>query len=105
MREIVDNLAKGLRLVLATASVGLVASVAEAADRCPPGTRTPAAIGWWVVLPFFVSMAISAPMAARATRVEEGRMKRLLGAIAIFLTGFGISLALFVQQITRCVPA
>jgi type IV secretory pathway VirB2 component (pilin) len=85
-------------------AVVLSGSAAQAASRCPPGTRTPAAIAWWVVVPFFISLAISAPMFAALTKSEQGRVKRLLATIGVFVTGFAITVGLFVWQVTRCVP-
>lgn len=95
--------ARLLQLSLVTA-IGLSASAAEAASRCPPGTRTPAAIAWWVVVPFFLSLAISAPMFAALTKSEQGRLERLLATVGVFVTGFAITVGLLVWQVTRCVP-
>lgn len=95
---------RGLATTAAPSADERLGASAQTASRCPPGTRKPAAIAWWVVVPFFISLAVSAPMFAALTKSEQGRIKRLIATVAVFVTGFAISVALFVWQVTRCVP-
>jgi hypothetical protein len=41
---------------------------------------------------------------ASASKSEDRRAQKVVGGIVVFLLGFAVALALFVMQVTSCLP-
>ena len=69
--------------------------------QCPPGYDEPD-LGW-TTIPFGVAVVLAVALLVSA-REEEGRLLKILGASGLLALGAILTVALFLYDVTRCVP-